>query len=102
MSSDDDIEIEGPDLPEDDPMRAFLPAAFGKKPKETDIAAQLDRSRRQPAPAQNANSAALEGQPVQEPGRKKDDDSSDSSDDSSDDSDDGDEFPVSHELVLKT
>ncbi|KAK0389353.1 hypothetical protein NLU13_2928 [Sarocladium strictum] len=103
MSSDDDIEIEGPELPEDDPMRAFLPAAFGKKAKETDIAAQIDRSRRQPAPAQATSSAAVDKPQAQEPSREKDDNSSsDDSDDSDDDSDDGDEFPVSHELVLKT
>ncbi len=43
---DDDIQVEAPDLAEDDPMRAFLPASFGKTSKDTDVAAQMDRSRR--------------------------------------------------------
>ncbi|KAH8176165.1 hypothetical protein LIA77_04583 [Sarocladium implicatum] len=105
MSSDDDIEIEGPDLAEDDPMRAFLPAAFGKKARETDIAAQIDRSRRQPgadAPTQKDDSIATDLPQGRSNNGRKDDDSSDDSDDSDDDSDDGEDFPVSHELVFKT
>ncbi|KAF4484795.1 hypothetical protein CGGC5_v007520 [Colletotrichum fructicola Nara gc5] len=46
MSDEDDFVVEGPELAEDDPMRAFLPASFGKKSKEANIAAQIDRSRR--------------------------------------------------------
>ncbi|KPM41535.1 hypothetical protein AK830_g5005 [Neonectria ditissima] len=100
MSSDDDYEVDVPDLAADDPMRAFLPTSFGKKSKETDIAAQIDRSRRvvdQPAPAAGADADDSKGKQRQEPSRTRD-----SSDDDSDDSDDDDEFPVSHELVLKT
>lgn len=98
MSSDDDYEVEVPDLAADDPMRAFLPTSFGKKSKETDIAAQIDRSRRvvnQPG----ADGSSGQAKRLQEP--KKAHDSSDSDSDS-DDSDDDDEYPVSHELVLKT
>lgn len=90
MASDDGFEVEVPDLAEDDPMRAFLPAAFGKQSKEANVAAQIDRSRRtagktSPAPAvQDVSSEASD------------------SDDSDESSSDGDEYPVSHELVLKT
>lgn len=102
MSSDDDFEVEVPDLAEDDPMRAFLPTSFGKKSKEADIAAQIDRSRRTvPISAPEASGGQVKKS--QEPKKKQDssDDDDDDSDDS-DDSDDEDEFPVSHELVLKT
>lgn len=87
MSADDDYEFDVPDLAEDDPMRAFLPTSFGKKSKETDIAAQIERSRRV----------------VPQKPKEKQDSSDDESDDSDDsDSDDEDEYPVSHELVLRT
>lgn len=87
MARNDDIEVEVPDLAVDDPMRAFLPAAFGKRSKEADIAAQMERARR----------------PVEHKSAKKDADSSDGDSDDSDESDDDDdEYPVSHELVFKT
>ncbi|KAF5668907.1 RRB1-like protein in the regulation of ribosome biosynthesis [Fusarium heterosporum] len=102
MSSDDDYEIEVPELAADDPMRAFLPTSFGKKSKEADIAAQIDRSRRTvPAKASEPEPSGEKGKRPQEP-KKKQDSSDDSDSDDSDDSDDEDEFPVSHELVLKT
>lgn len=103
MASDDDFEIEVPELAEDDPMRAFLPTSFGKKSKETDIAAQIDRSRRTVDKA-SATPAAVEGSQGrrQEPKQNSDSSGSDNSDDSDDDSADGDEYPISHELVLRT
>ena len=87
-------------------MRAFLPTSFGKKSKETNVAAQIDRSRRT-ADKASATPAAVDGgqNGRQEPRRKSDPSDSDKSDDSEDsgsDSDDGDEYPVSHELVLRT
>ncbi|EFY93356.1 WD domain, G-beta repeat containing protein [Metarhizium acridum CQMa 102] len=102
MASDDDFEIEVPDLAEDDPMRAFLPTSFGKKSKEANIAAQIDRSKRNAdskARAGALDARISEGKKPQPKGSSSD---SDDSDDDSDDSDDGDEYPVSHELVLKT
>ncbi|RYP71658.1 hypothetical protein DL771_004609 [Monosporascus sp. 5C6A] len=93
MSDEEDVQIEGPDLAEDDPMRAFLPTSFGKKSKEADIAAQIERTKRtvgtgksktQPGVAQQARP-----------------DSNDSSDDSDSD-DDEDQYPTSHEMVIKT
>lgn len=88
MSADGDYAVEVPELADGDPMMDFMPASFGKKAQGTDIAAQIERSRRKVP---------------EEAGKKKKDDSSDDDDsDDSDDSDDGDEYPLSHELVLKT
>ncbi|KAI1132969.1 WD repeat domain-containing protein [Nemania abortiva] len=95
-----DIQVEAPDLAEDDPMRAFLPASFGKKSRDADVAAQMDRSRR--AADQQTT------QTVKPAGRSQDSSSkpssdSDSDSDSDDDSDeDEDEYPTSHEMVIKT
>ncbi|KAF9771132.1 hypothetical protein IL306_011234 [Fusarium sp. DS 682] len=91
MSSDDDFEIEVPELAADDPLRAFLPASFGKKSQEADIKAQIERSRRKV----NDKVPEVSG------GKKKQDLSDDSDSDDSDDSD-RDEYPVSHEIVLKS
>lgn len=103
MSSDDEYEVEGPDLAEDDPMRAFLPTAFGKKSKEADIAAQIDRSRRQVDTTATAGKDSTQTQEPRKSRASSDDDSdSDSDSDDSDDSDPGDQYPISHELVLKT
>ena len=46
MNDSDDLEIEMPELASDDPLRGFLPTAFGKKSKDANIAAQIDRSKR--------------------------------------------------------
>lgn len=106
MSDNEDFEIEQPELAEDDPMRAFLPASFGKKSKETNIAEQIDRSRRAPEKpkSQQQQQQQVKAAASKTGSSKSDDgdsDGSDSDDDSSDD-DDEDEYPVSHELVLKT
>ena len=104
MTNDEDFEVEVPELAEDDPMRAFLPQAFGKKAKEANVAAQIDRTKRAvaPVPAPVSNAAAQDQQriaqaPAFDGGDSDDNDNSDDSDQSDDD-----EFPVSHELVLKT
>ncbi|ORY63581.1 WD40-repeat-containing domain protein [Pseudomassariella vexata] len=87
--SDDDLQVEGPDLAEDDPMRAFLPTSFGKKSREADIAAQFDRSKRaadKPPTGSNSNGES----------------DSDHDSDDSDAESDGDDYPTSHEMVIKT
>ncbi|KAI3343980.1 WD repeat domain-containing protein [Ustulina deusta] len=97
---DDDIQVEAPDLAEDDPMRAFLPASFGKTSKDTDVAAQMDRSRR--TVDQHAAQAVKPQSRPEGSGSKlsSDDDSYDESDSDSDS--DEDEYPTSHEMVMKT
>ncbi|ROT38351.1 WD40 repeat-like protein [Sodiomyces alkalinus F11] len=110
MSDDEDIVVEEPELAEDDPMRAFLPTSFGKKSKETNIAAQIDRTKRnthhRAAGAQGGGPLEAGGPSADSlKGPKSDSETSDGSSDDSDsddESDDDDEFPVSHELVLKT
>lgn len=109
MSDNEEFEIEQPELAEDDPMRAFLPTSFGKRSKEADIAAQIDRSRRTTEkPKAPKQEEVKDVGPSKAGGSKPDSDgdSDDSDDDSSDDDDDNDddedEYPVSHELVLKT
>lgn len=100
MSDSEDVDIEAPELAPDDPMRAFLPTSFGKKSKDADIAAQIDRSRRTVEKPKDQPQVKNEGS---KGGSKSDSDGdSDDSDNSSSDGDDEDEFPVSHELVLKT
>jgi WD40 repeat protein len=103
MSDDEDLEVEVPDLAEDDPMRAFLPQSFGKKAKQADIAAQIGRTKRavaeEPKPSKDAQERIAQ-EPASRDSTSSNEDDSDNSDDS-DESDD-DEFPVSHELVLKT
>lgn len=103
MSDSEEFEVEQPELAEDDPMRAFLPAGFGKRSKDTDIAAQIDRSRRPTEkPKASQPQPQVKGEPSKRGGSSSDSDGGDS-DDSSDDSDnDEDEYPVSHELLLKT
>lgn len=93
----EDITVE-----EDEALRQFLPTGFGKQKREVDLAKQFERSKRQVAPEPT--------EPVQSAGSKLANErngSNDSNDDSDDDDDededeDEDEFPVSHELVLKT
>ncbi|KAI1501307.1 WD repeat domain-containing protein [Biscogniauxia marginata] len=100
MSDDEDIQVQGSDLAEDDPMRTFLPASFGKKSKEADIATQIDRSKRpvDQLPIKKASSNSN--------GATDSDNNSDGSDGSDSDSDsddeDEDEYPTSHEMVIKT
>ena len=94
-SDSDDYRVEMPVLADDDPMRAFVPASFGKTTKEANIAAQIDQSRRQvekPAP-----------KPKAKPKASSDSDSDSDSDDSeSDEEDPAERFPVTHEMILKT
>ncbi|KAL5604487.1 hypothetical protein BROUX41_002449 [Berkeleyomyces rouxiae] len=116
--SDDEIEIETPDLAPDDPMRAFLPKSFGKQSKQTNIAAQIDRSKRTvETEPKKAEPKSLVGYGDSDSNDDSDDDgygpqpqaqsrkladSSDSDDDDDDSDDDEDQFPISHHMVLKT
>ncbi len=94
-SDSDDYRVEQPNLADDDPMRAFIPASFGKTTKEANITAQIDQSRRQvekPAPKPKAKAKASSDS----------DSDSDSDDSESDEEDVAERFPVTHEMVLKT
>jgi WD40 repeat protein len=69
---------------DDDALRQYMPAQFGKQDGAVDVAGQIERCRR----------AVVD--------ENKQDKEKDSDDDSDYDSDDDDEFPVSHELAVKT
>lgn len=102
---------------DEDAFKKFFPTSFGKQDKGTDVTAQIDRTKRsqvdsapkalQPTGGEDeGKESAKEDEPevekkVRNDEGKDEDENSDDSDDSDDD-DDEDEFPVSHELVLKT
>lgn len=111
---DDGIDTEQLNLAPDDPMRAFLPASFGKQKVVTNVQVQFDRTKRVPLDAPDTMSKgkgkAKQIQPkfqvrrVEESsddGNGGNDDDDDDGDDNSDDDDDEEEYPISHELVIK-
>ena len=88
---------------EDEALRAYLPASFGKQTVTRNVAAELEQTRRAPAPKPKSksgpSSSSFPGPRV--PGPSRGDSSSSSDDDDDDDSDDDeDEFPTSHELTI--
>ena len=85
---DDEVIVE-----EDEALKQFLPNGFGRQAKEADVARQLEKSKRP-----TTSTATIKDVPQEH--RKGNDESS--NDDSEDDSNEDDEFPISHELVLKT
>ena len=94
MGDEDDFEVEG-----SEELRHFLPSSFGKRTQEADVARQVEKSKRtigiQPAIKQETNGNTLTNH------AENNDDNGDE-EDSDEDSEEDDEFPVSHELVLKT
>ena len=87
MDGDDEFIVE-----EDDALKQFMPTGFGKQSKGADVARQLERSKRKPEVKVEEKEA---GSDNEEHGDDDDDDDDDYSDEE-------DEYPVSHELVLKT
>ena len=75
---------------DDEALRQYIPTQFGKKDASVDIEAQIERARRK---------VVDESKQGRQDGKA--DEEKDSDDDDSDDSEE-DEFPVSHELVIKT
>jgi WD40 repeat protein len=112
MSDDEDFEVEVADLEVDESMKAFLPQSFGTKSKEADVAAQIERTKRNTGQAPATSKTSTEGQGEQRTqpadlkdsgcGDDDDDNDDDDEDDNDSDDDEDDEFPTSHELVLKT
>lgn len=87
----EDITVE-----EDEALKSFLPSGFGKQAERTDVAKQLEKSKRKVV----VDSTSSIQNKSESPPRKESDE--DSEDDSDSDEEEEDEFPVSHELVLKT
>ena len=79
-------------IEENEALRQFLPNGFGKHTKEADVARQLEKSKRA--------IAAPTSDTAQEQRKPNYDTSDNATEDDSDEEED--EFPVSHELVLKT
>lgn len=96
MSDDDDFDVEVQELEGD--FASYAPQAFGKKSRDADVATQIGRTKRT---TENAPGIAMQEEQQKLKPASKDTDSEDSDSNDSDQSDD-DEFPVSHELVLKT
>ncbi|KAL8961239.1 MAG: hypothetical protein Q9193_002177 [Seirophora villosa] len=105
---DDDFVVE-----EDDELKSFLPNGFGKQDVKANVALQVERSKRPTVQPTKVRDGGGYGVARQEHGsftansqEDKDDDQDDDDDDDDDEDEDGedeeDEFPVSHELVLKT
>ncbi|KAJ5743052.1 hypothetical protein N7533_010154 [Penicillium manginii] len=104
---------------DEEAFKQFFPSSFGKQEKSVDVDTQINRSKRAEVSAKppanderselTATSAANDSGtstqkdiPRREDNSDDDDDDGDDDSDDSDDSDDEDEFPVSHEMVLKT
>ncbi|KAI9848786.1 MAG: hypothetical protein M1830_007268, partial [Pleopsidium flavum] len=86
---------------EDDALRNYLPTSFGKQSKEANVAAQINRTKRTTADLDGAGQNGILGH-AQDAARESEPDEDEGDDDSDEHSDVDDEFPVSHELVLKT
>lgn len=94
---DSDVEVQRLELSDDDALLPHLPTSFGMKSKGHDVAAQIERCRRVvQAPASTEDAQKSKPRVL----ATSDSDSDES--DSDESSDDEDEFPVSHEMVLKT
>ena len=79
---------------DDKALQQYLPKEFGKKTREVDVERQLQKSKRRVAPV-------VDNHDDENPDDNDDHDDEDNEDDE-DDEDIDDEFPVSHEMVLKT
>lgn len=102
---DDGVDTEEIDIALDDPMRAFLPVSFGKQKVATNVQVQFDRTRREPLdapdPKGKGKGKAKVVQPKFQTRRVESESEEDESEDDGGDEDDEEEFPISHELVLK-
>lgn len=76
---------------DDEALRQYMPSSFGKKESGVNVEAQIERCRRKIVDERKQTAAKAPAS----------DDSDDDSDDDDEDEDE-DEFPISHELILKT
>lgn len=89
------MDDESINVEENEALRSFLPTGFGKQTQQANVAKQLERSKRKVT--SEAFDTHLKGEDAGSPRDHSDEDSDEDAD-----SDEEDEFPVSHELVLKT
>ncbi|KAI7652553.1 WD repeat protein, partial [Hortaea werneckii] len=94
---DPELEVEG-----NDELRQFLgTASFGKQTREANVQKQVDLSKRADADASGEGVQKGKTEGHQEDSDDGNDDEDDDDDDDDDDDED-DEYPVSHEMVMKT
>ena len=95
-----------PEIEENDDLQKFLgTSSFGKQSTETNVQRQVAASLRTATnghSGNDANSPASSGRGGDDREKEDEGDDDDSDDDDDDDNDDEDEFPVSHEMLLKT
>lgn len=99
----EDLEIEG-----SDELQKFLgTSSFGKQSKEANIARQMDKSKREQIRTDKKHTGSI-GSDDSTAGKAANgseddsDDEEDSDDDDDNDDEEEDEFPVSHEMIIKT
>ena len=99
----------GLDQPDDEEaIRAVLGiSSFGTQSRNDNLQTRLDQSKRQVAESREKRQASAERKKPEEEDEdevdgSENDDEEEDDDDDDDDDDDEDEFPISHELVLKT
>lgn len=86
---------------DEEAFKKFFPSGFGKQTKDTDVGAQIDRTKRKEIDKKTSDGDAKEPDQQQRIESKPSQDSSSDDDSDSDDSD-GDDFPVTHSLTFKT
>jgi len=92
--NDQDVQVE-----EDAALAQFMPQGFGKKGREANVAVQLEQARRKTGTT-GARTAELKED--SDDGDEDEDDEGEGDDDDDDDDDAEDDYPISHELVMKT
>jgi WD40 repeat protein len=89
-----------PEIEQDEELQKFLGASsFGKQARKANTEKQIELSKR---PAQGQIEGKPENSGEDKDEEKDSDHDDDDDDDDDDDSDDEDEFPVSHEMIIKT
>lgn len=101
MENDDEVIIE-----ENNALKRFLPAGFGKQAKVADFAREVEKTKRSVKTTVDESKKGVDEAGITyrhaETERDEEERHKEDGDDSDEDSEDEDEFPVSYELVLKT
>ena len=101
---------------DEEAFKQFFPTSFGKQERTANVNAQIDRTKRSEVSVKSDGDSKAKKELTESTGIDSQDDAraddqnnkdegsddDDNDDDDDDDSDEEDEFPVSHELVLKT
>ncbi|KAF2764263.1 WD repeat protein [Teratosphaeria nubilosa] len=89
-----------PEIEQNGELQAFLgQSTFGKQSREANVQKQVEQSKRT---VRNTSTRAREDEHEDEDEKEVNDSDDNDNDDDDDDDDDEDEFPVSHEMVIKT